>query len=357
MQFNLKAVDCGERDFSLGGNIIERKRWKAQIQELSQINNVKAAWSIVRQWLVIAAVIALALGTLSYFTGSFNLIEGLSKLTAIQVAIIVLTYLLAGLVISTRQHALGVIMHDATHYRLFTNRIANEIISDLFCAFPNGLATSLYRRQHLAHHRFTNSEKDPYWVDMTADPDWHWPKTKSEALKLFAGDLLGLNLLKWGKIISNWSPWPRLFKFNSPQDSITQRERILFLAFWLSLSIFLAQTNNWLNFFLLWIVPQFTFLNVFVRMRSISEHLALEDEHELNQSRHVEGTLLERLTISPLNINIHIAHHMFPSVPQYNLPKLHQVLLQDENYRAKGKIFANYLSLKHGALSELLIDA
>jgi fatty acid desaturase len=354
MQFDLKAVDCGERDFSLGGNLVERKWLQAQLRQLSQINNFRTAWALARQWLVIATAIALALGTLHHFTGHFDLLRGLSELTSAPLIIVIFAYLLAGVVIASRQHALAILMHDAAHYRLFTNRIANDLFSDLFCTFPNGLATSLYRRRHIAHHRFLNGDKDPDWMDMMADPDWRWPKTKSETLKLFVGDLLGLNLPKWGEIIAKWSAWPRLFDFSQRPDSITQRERFLFLGFWLVVAAFLTLTHGWLHFLVLWIVPQFTILNLFARMRSIAEHLGLENEHELNQSRHVDGTLLERLTIAPLNCNYHLDHHLFPSVPYYNLPKLHQLLMEDENYRTKAKIVPNYLSLKHGVLSELI---
>ena len=346
-----KVIDSGERDATISGYVINRKDLKDNIQNLSKINNFKAAGSIIRQWIVITASVFIFLFTFHSLTGTLELIEGFSQLTRGQLVIILGVYLLCTLIIATRQHALGIIMHDATHYRLF----ANDVVSDLFCAFPLGLATSLYRYQHLAHHRYINEDRDPYWVDMMADTDWHWPKQKGEALQLFLADCAGLNVSKWGKIIRHWSPWAQLFTFRKGPGCITQQERLRFITFWLLVSVFLTLTHSWLLFILLWMVPQLTVLNAFIRLRSVAEHLALENEHELNQTRHIDGTLLERLTICPLNTNIHIAHHMFPSVPQYNLPKLHKLLMQDDSYRTQGKIFSSYLNPKTGVLSELII--
>ena len=338
--------------------VINRKQIMPTVRQLSKVEDWMGLWIIARQWIMIFLTIFLAQGVLYYFSGSWNLLNGFPQLNIEQQMIVVFVYLAAALVISTRQHALGIIVHDATHYLVFSNRFVNDVVTDLTCAFPIGLSTALYRYQHLEHHKFTNTEKDPYWVQMNASDDWCWPKTKKETITIFVKDIIGLNTLQWGEIISHWSPWPQLFKVaktTKGKGILTQRERVLFIIFWVSLALLLTFTNSWLSFLILWMLPQITFLNIFVRLRSVAEHLVLENEDELSLSRHVDGTLLERLTISPLNINYHIAHHMFASVPLYNLPKLHKTLLKNEIYRSKAKIMPNYLSLKEGVLSEIIV--
>src|SRR5262245_7975125 len=133
--------DCGERDESLGRVMLDRRSLAPDVRELSRIDNWKAAFAIARQWAVIALAVTAAVWLKT-----------------------VPAYVLAAVVIVTRQHALGILMHDGTHFRLFSNRKANRILADLFCAFPVGLSTSYYAHQHLDHHRYLNSERDPYWI-------------------------------------------------------------------------------------------------------------------------------------------------------------------------------------------------
>lgn len=329
MQPAYNGVESGERDVRLGGQLIDRRAIASKISEFTRISNGKAAWAILRQWLVIAACIAAAIW-IHHWTA----------------------YLLAAIIIATRQHALAVIMHDATHYRLFSNRSLGNVVSDLCCAFPIGFTTNLYRKQHIAHHRFTNTNDDPYWVTMAADPDWTWPKSQWDCFLLFLYDLVGVHIAKMLKFLSKWSPWPRIAEIREPD--LYPAERWRFIGFAVFLIVFLTVTGGWFYYLILWVLPSLTLLSALVRIRSIAEHLVLDNEHELNASRHVDGTLLERLSIAPLGINYHIAHHMFPAVPFYNLPKLHNRLLNDPTYRGKAAILPNYSSFRNGVLSEMI---
>src|SRR5258707_228012 len=99
------------------------------VRVFSHVTNWRAAAAIFRQWGFIAVTIAAAVYCHHWAV-----------------------YALAMVVIASRQHTLVVIMHDATHYRLFTNRTANDLVSDLFCAFPVGISTLGYRLEHLPHH-------------------------------------------------------------------------------------------------------------------------------------------------------------------------------------------------------------
>ncbi|KYC37215.1 hypothetical protein WA1_47190 [Scytonema hofmannii PCC 7110] len=41
-------IDCGDRHASLGGYVLDRSSIKEQVRQLSKINNLKAAWTIVQ---------------------------------------------------------------------------------------------------------------------------------------------------------------------------------------------------------------------------------------------------------------------------------------------------------------------
>jgi fatty acid desaturase len=335
---------------------LDRKPLQKHIRRLSKVNNLKGLLSIANQWFIIISAIIIFLGTFYYFAGNFNLWQSFPKLNIEEKAIVFFVYSLSILVISTRQHALGIIVHEATHYLILNNRLWNDIVTDLTCAFPINFSTSLYRYEHLEHHRFTNTDKDPYWATMMADRDWLWPKTQKECVSLFAKDIVGLNLPKWSKIISPWTPWAKLSSFDRKNNIFSNRERLLFGFFWLLLICFLFFTHGWLYFLLLWQLPQLTIVNAFVRLRSVAEHLVLENDNELHKTRHVNGNTIENFAIAPLNINYHLAHHLFPSIPQYNLPEIHKILTQDINYSSQAKITPNYLGIKNGLLSEILVS-
>lgn len=325
-------IDCGELDPGTGSLVMAREGIRGQVRELSSISNLRAGWAVLRQWLIIGAVIAAAV---------------LSHHWAL--------YVLAFVVVASRQHALGVLMHDASHYRLFSNRAANEWVGDLLLALPIFLSLNRYRVEHLQHHRYTNTDRDPYWNDFQSDPVWHWPKTPRAAAWIFVRDLLGLNIPSVGKVGRRWSPFAEHFTSTGALTPLRTEDRIRTYIFIGALLTGLAVTNGWLPFLLLWLLPALTLGFAFIRMRTVGEHLGLPGRHELDSTRHIDGTWLERLTICPLNINYHIAHHMFPSVPYYRLPELQRLLLKDPIYRDRAYLKRSYLGMKDGTLGEVLV--
>src|SRR6185312_8151874 len=175
------------------------------VRRLSDVSNLKSVLGIAFQW----GVIVLA-GWAAVASGHWAV------------------YVLAGIFIGSRQQALGVMVHDAAHYLLFTNRTVNDMVSDALLAFPLGMSTTLYRETHFRHHRFANTELDPDHVQQLADLDWRWPKTPRDCFKLGMQCILGLNLHRSAKMYTTWSPSANLFKPLSPAYPL--RARILFLV-------------------------------------------------------------------------------------------------------------------------------
>jgi fatty acid desaturase len=215
-----------------------------RVRLLSQINNVRAAVAILRQWLVIAAVVAVAIYCNHW-----------------------LIYGLAIIVIASRQHTLVVLMHDATHYRLFSNRTANDLLSDLFCAFPLGITTLGYRLEHLPHHGHVNTMDDPYYAMFQKDSVWHWPKTRWGALRIFLADVFFWNLPRNMTMGSHWmalSVWRR----NRKNPQIARRaawDLARTLTFIAVVCGIVTLIGEWPRFLLLWTLPSLTFFMLFVR--------------------------------------------------------------------------------------------
>ena len=304
----------------------------AKVKQLSQIDSTKAAWSVIRQWLVIGGVAAAAI-----WSGHW------------------LVYAIAIVVIATRQHALGILQHDACHYRLFKTRWVNEFVGNIACALPLGFLVTRYRDDHTQHHRDPNTEKDPYFLIFQSNPrDWDWPKRPFHALMVLAKDLFGLNTHTTAREFSNWYPTKNHFGEAGEPIPLTWGDRFTTYLFFIALFALLWVTNGWVYFAILWLLPYMTIAQFLVRVRTIAEHHALEEESGTDATRHVDPTLLEALSISPLNINCHLVHHIFPSIPQYNLPAMTDILFADPEFAEVAHRSQGYLG-KNGVIRRELL--
>jgi fatty acid desaturase len=228
-----------------------------------------------------------------------------------------LLYLLAIAIIGARQHALLILMHDGVHYRLFRNRRLNDCVSELL-AWPHLVAARAYRRNHIAHHRYLNSEKDPDWKRRQGDPAWIFPKPVDDLARLLFRDVSGLNAFVLLRLAAS-------LKSPDKVSVLFLVARYGFYAASLTLIVYLGALKG---FALYWVIPLFTWLVMIMRVRSIAEHSAIENGDALySQTRTTRAAWLERIFLAPKNVNYHLEHHFFPSVPFYRLPKLHALLL------------------------------
>src|SRR4051812_9793694 len=96
-----------------------------RVNALRTIDNVTNWFYLVREWLVVAAVIALTIAFYQY-RGDW----GLHWAWNVPVTLLAITIIGAG------QHRLTNLTHEAAHYMLFRNRLLNEFVSDWCCMFP-----------------------------------------------------------------------------------------------------------------------------------------------------------------------------------------------------------------------------
>jgi len=86
-----------------------------------------------------------------------------------------------------------------------------------------------------------------------------------------------------------------------------------------------AWTGYLVEYLVLWILPLVTVVQAILRLRAIAEHGATTDfSSPLTAARtNLAPAWLEWL-IFPHSVNYHIEHHLYASVPHYNLPALHR---------------------------------
>lgn len=295
-----------------------------ELRDISRRRPARAVAAIVRQWVVIAAAIAGAVWWGHWYV-----------------------YPLAIVVIATRQHALAVLMHDGAHRSLLSNRTANDLISDLLLAFPLFVSTTLYRKHHLDHHRYLNTDRDPD-LDTAA-----LARTSGEWTRMFAGDITGINLLKTIDTLDQFSLLPVLRGNRRVIDAMGKGRRNLFLGYLAALAAVLTVTGGWLLYLLLWIVPSLTALSMILRLRAVAEHVGCDPDGGVGGTRTVLAGPLERLLFSPCRINYHMAHHLYPSVPFYNLALLHRALMTDPQVSERARISYSYLFGERSVLRDI----
>jgi fatty acid desaturase len=265
--------------------------------------------------------------------------------------------LIAILIIGSRQHALFVIAHDAAHYLLYDNRRLNDAVGRA-CAMVQGLSMCTYRVIHRLHHNNLYGELDP-------DTALHggYPRGRAYLIKKLLKDLSGLTAWKTyayflgGAPALNTATKVAMRPLDDTSGKLrdeARRDRNAVIVFHLALLLVFAWSGYLLQYLVLWILPLVTVVQAILRLRAIAEHGATTDfSSPLTAARtNVAPAWLEWL-IFPHSVNYHIEHHLYASVPHYNLRALNQEMtsrgmLQGAElipfYRTVGKIFADPLT-------------
>ena len=250
-----------------------------------------------------------------------------------------LTYIVAVVLIGSRQLGLAILMHDGAHGCLSRNETRNLFLSQWFCAYPIFAETLAYRRYHLTHHARTQQEDDPDLV-LSAP----FPITKASYRRKFWRDITGQTGYEQRKaqILNalgdpSW-PWRRRVRyFKEKLGPQLVANAVLFAG--------LTLAGVWWAYPLLWLVPLLTWQMVITRVRNIAEHAVIPDRDDpLRNTRTTRANWIERALVAPYFVNYHLEHHLLYYVPCYNLPKLHAIMMR-QPYAARMEVRPNYLSV------------
>ena len=246
-------------------------------------------------------------------------------------------YLAAVIVIGSRLHALAILMHEATHYRAAPTRWLNEMIGEIL-ALPVLIKMQDYRKTHFAHHRHVNTSDDPDWVRKLGDKDFAFPKSALEIGVMLLPFVFGV---KFFILIHKFKQQSKKYAQSSIRPSILTVARSIALVVIVSISIVF---KFWDMLIFYWIVPLLTSSMVFFHVCSVAEHFAIESDHAFNRTRTVISPFWEAWLLAPHNINYHLEHHLYPSVPFYRLSTVHSRIMANEEYRKRAHITRGYLT-------------
>ena len=279
---------------------------KELIRELTRRSAWRATAAVLSDFAVLAAAIALAL---VYWPNPLVLVP-------------------AVIVIGTRQHALFVIAHDAAHYLLYERRWLNDLVGRV-CAMVQGLSMCTYRVIHRLHHNNLYGELDP-------DTALHggYPRGRMYLIRKLLKDLSGLTAWKTYAYFLGGAPALNtatnvalrpLDDTSAKLRAEARSDRNMVIGLHLALLVVFAASGYLIQYLVLWVLPLVTVVQAILRLRAIAEHGATTDfSSPLTAARTNLGSAWLRWVIFPHNVNYHIEHHLYASVPQYNLPRLHE---------------------------------
>ncbi len=255
-----------------------------------------------------------------------------------------LLYVAAVMWIGARQHALAVLMHDGAHYRILRSRRWNDVLSETLLAWPLFVTMRSYRRTHFAHHRHVNTSDDPDWLRKQGG-EWRFPKSWRDLLGMLLADALALNTIQTFAFVLALSRTGGGDLKSAARPAAVRKEHLYVacrLAYTVALIGGLAWAGLLVPFLIYWMVPLLTWFKMILRVRSIAEHFAVENDHVYTATRTTYPSWFERLFVASKNVNYHLDHHLYPAVPFYRLPKLHALLMESAPFREKAHCTRTY---------------
>jgi len=262
-----------------------------------------------------------------------------------------LTWLVAVMVVGTRQLGLAILMHEAAHGGLCANKAVNEWVGQWLCAVPVGADLASYRSYHLQHHKFTQQLEDP---DLSLSAPF--PISKESYTRKAIRDLTGrtfvkqrlplfLSLFKRG---DNEEPMSHESFVSNGRDKMARFlvvNALLVVLFWL------AGAGIW--YVAVWLVAMASWLSLVTRIRNIAEHACTSTgEDPFSHARTTLAGPIERLLIAPYWVNYHAEHHLFMYLPCYRLPDAHRLLIQ-KGLINRMEVRPNYLDVMRLATSKV----
>jgi fatty acid desaturase len=225
----------------------------------------------------------------------------------------------AAVFVGNRYYSLFIIGHDGLHRRLHPKIQINDFINDMFILGPIGAITRINRLNHMNHHSSLATE---------ADPDgYKYSSRISYSPIMYFISFTGLPfVLQAVRNVFLGTPKPKA------EPRINERYRfrdIAILVFWqLFLAAALTFMFGWWGYFLMWWLPVYAFTYAADIARVFCEHSVADNGPVRLASRLVtyQSNQLELAIFAPMNMNHHVAHHLWPSIPFYNLPKATELL-------------------------------
>ena len=215
---------------------------RAEIDSLLTMQDWRTAVSVGINWAIVFA----ALACVQYWTNPLTIVAAL-------------------FIIGARQLGFAVLMHEASHRSLLSDRRWNDWVGNWLCAYPIWSDLTPYRPYHLKHHARTGAPEDP---DIGLIKPF--PITPASFRRKVWRDLSGQTGIKfaqaaWHRTFGQWHTDP-VAKSAARGFAITNLLLLVILSTWGSPALYLLWAGAWL-----------TTHTLVTRIRSIAEHALTPD--------------------------------------------------------------------------------
>ena len=217
------------------------------------------------------------------------------------------------------------IWHECGHGTAFKTKKLNDFFYNI-ASFMNNFEPVRWRWSHSLHHSYTASV-DPHDFEVEGSIFWA-PKNLLNFLIIFVPGISFFFLHKslYREIIEH----ALCIKTRVMRECIPKEERSkcilvsrIFVFIWLLIIAFSIYLNSLIPV-LLFLVPKcFATINI---VWGLTQHMGLREGIKDHRFSTRSVRLNPIFSFIYWKMEYHIEHHMFPMVPSYNLPKLHDII-------------------------------
>jgi fatty acid desaturase len=222
------------------------------------------------------------------------------------------------LVIGICIQAMSIVMHEAMHGNLFRHPALDRWVG-FAMAVPASLGATAYKVAHRNHHCHTRTAQDQNEFSNLCRSQ------KQYVALYYAWLVIGTPIFMF------LVPWKAL-KLASRKDRrrIIVEYTLIFLVY--AVAIWAMIDGHLKSILLYWLIPAAVAIAL-SNVRELSEHLGtLGNGDAVVRTRTVTSNRI--VSFLMLNLNYHLEHHLFPQIPWYNLPRVHELLRP--NYELQG---------------------
>lgn len=310
---------------------LTKKIDRTELRELQTLNSSIIIKDTVFSWFIIFISIYI------YYINSNNIFIGF----------------FSSIIVGTQFYSLLILGHDGLHRTGFNSVWQNDFWNDLFILGLFGAVTRINRLNHISHHLSLSSDEDP---------DRYKYETKIRKNKInFLINLSCIPLLMKSFFNIYISPLKIKFLKNIDHNFDIKNKTLIKNSYYLRDILVLLGWQGFLllsllslfgikGYLLFYIFP-FVFASACDLIRVFCEHSRTLNDQEADQTLRLTSiypNLLEKIFLAPHNMNFHAAHHLWPSIPYYNLAKANKLLRSRTDASDKNLVWnKSYLGIIH----------